>query len=89
MLNDFASLKCSKNAGIMYKSLVELCTKKTGGLGEQRRGGARATARKLLFETQKTVIKLGIVNEPRSQGSLLPTLRSERARILYTERGQL
>ena len=43
----------------MYQSLVELCTEKTGGLGEQRRGRARATARKLLFETQKTAIKLG------------------------------
>ena len=65
----------------MYKSLVELCTEKTGGLGEQRRGGARATARKLPFETQKTVIKLGIVwnmCEPTSFPGFSPTRPTER-----------
>ena len=71
----------------MYKSLVELCTEKTGGLGEQRRGeGATATARKLLFETQKTVIKLRIVGivwnmcEPTSFPGFSPTRPTERER---------
>ena len=68
----------------MYKSLVELCTEKTGGVGGTEAGGATATARKLLFETQKTVIKLGIVGivwnmcEPTSFPGFSPTRPTER-----------
>ena len=65
----------------MYKSLVELCTEKTGGWGNRGGGGARATARKLPFETQKTVIKLGIVwnmCEPTSFPGFSPTRPTER-----------
>ena len=84
----------------MFKSLVELCTEKTGGVGGTvAGGGATATARKLLFETQKTLIKLGIVGivwnmcEPTSFPGFSPTRPTERESkntiYRYTERGQL
>ena len=57
--------------------------RENGGVGgtEAGGGGARATARKLLFETQKTVIKLGIVwnmCEPTSFSGFSPTRPTER-----------
>ena len=55
--------------------------RKNGGVGGTEAGGARATARKLLFETQKTVIKLGIVwnmCEPTSFPGFSPTRPTER-----------
>ena len=55
-----------------------------GCWGNSGGGGATATARKLLFETQKTLIKLGIVGivwnmcEPTSFPGFSPTRPTER-----------
>ena len=55
--------------------------RENGGVGGTEASGARATARKLLFETQKTAIKLGIVwnmCEPTSFPGFSPTRPTER-----------
>ena len=43
----------------MYKSLVELCTEKTGGLGEQRRGGGESDSEKTTVWNSKDSNKTG------------------------------